>query len=123
MDPMALRAGAALFDAGRYFEAHEVWEGPWLREPDPQVRRFLQALIQLAAGLHKLRSPAGGASAARLFARAMAKLADLPDELEGHDVAGLRRAAGGWGASIAASGRVGSPTLGAYLAGGLSPPP
>jgi uncharacterized protein len=100
MDRTALLAGVALFDAGRYFEAHEVWEGPWLTEPDPQVRRFLQALIQMAAGFHKLRSPAGEASASRLLGKGLAKLADLPDELLGIDVAGLRRAAREWKVSL-----------------------
>lgn len=100
MDRTALLAGVALFDAGHYFEAHEVWERPWLTEPDPEVRRFLQALIQLAAGFHKLRSPGGGPSAARLLGKAIAKLADLPDELQGADVAGLRQAARQWEASL-----------------------
>ena len=100
MDRTALLAGVALFDTGRYFEAHEVWEGPWLTEQDPEVRRFLQALIQLAAGFHKLRSPAGEAPSASLLRKAIAKLADLPDELQGIDVASLRQAAREWEASL-----------------------
>ncbi len=96
MDPTALLAGAALFDSGRYFEAHEVWERPWLREPDPQVRRFYQALIQLAAGFHKLRAAGNLESARRLLRKANAKLADLPDALAGMHLAELRRAAQAW---------------------------
>ena len=39
------RRGIELFNAGRFFEAHEVWEDAWRpgaglrREPDPAVRQ------------------------------------------------------------------------------------
>ncbi|HEX9574514.1 MAG TPA: DUF309 domain-containing protein, partial [Myxococcales bacterium] len=48
----ALRRGAALFDQGRFWDAHEAWEEAWLEE-DGEVRLFLQGLIQVAAGYHK----------------------------------------------------------------------
>jgi len=47
-----LRRGAALFEAGRFFEAHEVWEEAWLEEFGDK-RLALQGLIQLAAALYK----------------------------------------------------------------------
>ena len=50
--PGALRRGAALFDQGRFWEAHEAWEEAWLEE-EGEVRLFLQGLIQVAAGYHK----------------------------------------------------------------------
>ena len=50
-DRAALRAGAALFDAGRYWDAHEAWEEIWQRERRP-IRSFYQGLIQVAAALH-----------------------------------------------------------------------
>ena len=46
-----LRAGAALFDAQRYWDAHEEWEELWQRERRP-IRSFYQGLIQIAAGFH-----------------------------------------------------------------------
>lgn len=47
-----LAAGVCLFDAGRFFEAHEVWEDAWRTETGP-TRLALQGLIQIAAGFHK----------------------------------------------------------------------
>lgn len=46
-----LRRGAALFDAGEFWEAHEVWEAIWQSESRP-IRSFYQGLIQIAAGYH-----------------------------------------------------------------------
>ncbi|MEW5978854.1 MAG: DUF309 domain-containing protein [Acidobacteriota bacterium] len=46
--------GIALFNAGRFWEAHEAWEEIWLNHPE-DGRFFIQALIQLAAGYHQLR--------------------------------------------------------------------
>jgi hypothetical protein len=48
----ALDEGIRRFDAGRFFDAHEVWEGAWLLETG-EVRKGLQGLIQIAAGFHK----------------------------------------------------------------------
>jgi len=48
----ALAAGARHFDAGRFFEAHEVWEDAWRVESGP-ARLLLQGLIQVAAGFQK----------------------------------------------------------------------
>lgn len=46
-----LREGAALFDARRFWDAHEAWEEVWQEEPRP-IRSFYQGLIQIAAGFH-----------------------------------------------------------------------
>jgi predicted metal-dependent hydrolase len=43
-------AGIQFFNAGDYFEAHEVWEELWHETAGPQ-RRFFQGLIQTAVGL------------------------------------------------------------------------
>lgn len=48
--------GLDAFNAGRFYEAHELWEARWLVEPDAQVKTMLQGLIQLAAAGHKLRT-------------------------------------------------------------------
>ncbi|HKZ59127.1 MAG TPA: DUF309 domain-containing protein [Candidatus Thermoplasmatota archaeon] len=41
--------GADLFNAGRFFDCHEVWEDVWNAQP-PAERHFLQGLIQIAVG-------------------------------------------------------------------------
>jgi len=55
--PDPLRQGAALFARGEWWEAHEAWEGPWREASGDgrplQDRHFIQALILLAAALHK----------------------------------------------------------------------
>ena len=67
-----LERGRALFDGGRYFEAHEVWEELWHRERG-EGRKALQGLIQIAAGLYKagLGQPRG---CVRLLEAGLSKL-------------------------------------------------
>ena len=48
-----LGEGVKFFNAGSYFEAHEVWEDLW-RETAGPVRRFYQGLIQAAVAMHHL---------------------------------------------------------------------
>ena len=81
--------GRAAFDRGDYFAAHELWEEVWREAEDPE-RRWLQGLIQVAAGLHQL-ARSRPAPAARLMARALLKLADAPAELGGIDIDALRQ--------------------------------
>lgn len=64
MDPYDPRylAGIVLFNAGDYFEAHEVWEDLWAESHGDQ-RRFFQGLIQAAVGLcHFGNGNLGGAA-------------------------------------------------------------
>lgn len=78
-------AGAALFNAGEYWEAHEAWEALWLRS-EGQERRLLAGVILLAAALHKgrkMKNPRGGR---RNYDKALAHLEHLPDRYEGVEV-------------------------------------
>ncbi len=80
--------GRRLFDAGAYWECHEALEGAWLRA-DGIDRAFLGGVILLAAALHKARamgSPRGGR---RNFAKALRRLAVVPDVWFGVDVRDL----------------------------------
>ncbi len=70
------QAGIAFFNAGDFFEAHEVWEDLW-HECEPADRRFFQSLIQAAVALyHSGRGNAEGAD--RLLARGRQKSRDYP---------------------------------------------
>ncbi len=69
-----IEEGRALFNAGRFFEAHEAWEDAW-RQETGRGRRLLQGLIQIAAGLHKASGGAAGACA-RLLEAGLEKIAD-----------------------------------------------
>jgi hypothetical protein len=82
--------GAHLFDAGEFFEAHEVWEERWRVATDKVEREFLQGLIQIAAAFHKLLVMKSAAAASRLLARGLAKLDACPPEVDGMDLAALR---------------------------------
>ena len=43
-----LRQGIRLFNKGRFFESHEVWEGLYA-EAEDEHKPFLEGLVQLAA--------------------------------------------------------------------------
>jgi predicted metal-dependent hydrolase len=49
------REGLDLFNAGRFFECHEVWEKLWLDEGDADRAQVLKGLLQAAIALHHFR--------------------------------------------------------------------
>ncbi len=51
-----LRAGIALYNAGRYLAAHEPLETKWLEAPRGERDDCLQGLIQATAAVHKSRT-------------------------------------------------------------------
>lgn len=86
-DQRAFEEGAARFNRGQWWEAHESWEGPWLTAGG-QDRAFLQALILLAAALH--RRWHAGSLTHRNFHKAVKYLDTLPDEYGGVALTRLR---------------------------------
>jgi predicted metal-dependent hydrolase len=74
----ALEAGRALFNARRFFDAHEAWEAAWLTETGPD-KLLLQGLIIAAAGCHKV-TVAEPRGAVKLLSRALELLAPFPDD-------------------------------------------
>jgi len=90
MDPLRQwRQGLAAYRQGRYFEAHEHWEDLWRAEPPGERKLCLQALVQLAAGLHKLRSGIRPRGAPALLERAADKLSRVSRPCFGVDPARL----------------------------------
>ena len=49
MSRRLLLRGVAAFNAGRFLTAHEIWEAVW-NETVGEEKRFVQGLVQLAAG-------------------------------------------------------------------------
>ncbi|ANE44245.1 DUF309 domain-containing protein [Deinococcus puniceus] len=86
-DSEAWQEGIRLFNARHWWEAHEAWEGVWLRATGEE-RACLSALILLAAALHKRWHH--GSLAHRNFTKAEQYLDTLPAEYAGIDLAGLR---------------------------------
>jgi hypothetical protein len=74
--PREYTEGIVHFNAGRYYEAHEVWEEIWLRSQGAE-KVFYQMLIQSAVGLHHFgRSNPVGARG--MYTRVVDKLGGLP---------------------------------------------
>ncbi|WP_291424830.1 DUF309 domain-containing protein [Deinococcus sp.] len=82
-----LRRGAQLFNAGQWWEAHEAWEEVWARSGG-QERHFVQALILLAAALHKRWHH--GSLTHRNYDKALRYLDLLPAEYDGVNLEQLR---------------------------------
>ncbi len=110
---LALQRGVALFNATKFFEAHEVWEDQWRLESG-EPRLFLQGLIQVAAGFVKLQrgSPRG---AALNLQKGAEKLALLGPSLHGIDLEALLASVSQWRQTAVAMSLSGShdfdPTL------------
>jgi uncharacterized protein len=81
----ALRRGVRLFNRGRYFTAQQLFEESWQRARGPE-RGFLEALVQLAAGMH-LRTRRGAVRGAEhLLVRALVTFEDWKPSAYGVDV-------------------------------------
>ena len=89
-----------LWNAQKYYEAHDVIEQLWLVERNAELSRFYQALIQAAGAFvhlqknfqhpshakHSRRLP----PATRLFELALENLEDLPNEFRALDLVRFR---------------------------------
>ena len=82
-DPRYL-AGVLFFNAGDFFEAHEVWEDLWA-ESHGDDRRFVQGLIQAAVGLFHFDSGNLG-GAAKLYRSSRDYMAPVGSPFWGLDV-------------------------------------
>jgi uncharacterized protein len=90
--------GIELFNAGRFFECHEVWEEVWKRATSAE-KLFFQGMIQAAVAiLHAQRGNPRGARST--WAKARAKLDPLPAEHMGIALAELRDAVEAFVASV-----------------------
>lgn len=83
------RRGVELFNAGEFYECHEVLEDVW-RPSSGEERLFLQAVIHVAVGLyhHEQGNPIGAELQLR---KALSKLAGYLPVYRGIDTARLYR--------------------------------
>jgi predicted metal-dependent hydrolase len=77
--------GVALFNRGAYFQSHEVWEDGWNVAEDRE-KKFLGALIQMAAALHLRFERGGGRGTRNLLVQALTALEDYRPTHHGVDV-------------------------------------
>lgn len=99
--------GIEHFNAGRYFDAHEVWEEIWLRSSG-DTKVFYQMLIQAAVGLHHYER--GNARGARgMHANVVDKLERLPSFLMSVDLGDFSRQFRGFFAELIENNDEGAP--------------
>jgi predicted metal-dependent hydrolase len=77
--------GVELFNAGRFWHAHEAWEMVWQRHVEDE-RLFLQGLIQLAAAYHHLFVTQNHRGVLNNFEKARTKLEPFSPEYLGVNV-------------------------------------
>jgi predicted metal-dependent hydrolase len=94
--------GIRLFNARRFYDAHEVWEDVW-RESHGQEKRFLQGLIQAAVALHH-HSTGNLGGAYSLMVRGGKNLAACPQEFGGIRVDTLLESLARWRAALESGG-------------------
>jgi predicted metal-dependent hydrolase len=90
----AFQKGVAEFNHGHFYECHDTLEDLWAGVRGPS-RDFFQGLIQVAVGFYHLgnENPVG---AARLFDRALKRLAGYPGQYAGVDLDALRSTVAEW---------------------------
>jgi predicted metal-dependent hydrolase len=92
------RRGIGLFNARRFFEAHEAWEELWLVEVEPE-KTLLQGLIQVAAAFHH-HGRGNRRGTQSLLAAGLAKLRSFPDDHRGLALGVLRAEAELWAGEL-----------------------
>jgi predicted metal-dependent hydrolase len=95
-NPSNIQSGLELFNGGRFFDAHEVWEDAWREIPrDRAARRHVQGLVQMAVAFHHWTT--GNAVGARsVLARSLRNLHGAESSFSSIDVARLRSDAEFW---------------------------
>lgn len=88
--PLALD-GFAAFNAGHYWEQHELLEHAWNAEPRP-VRELYQGILQVGVALHQIEN-GRWAGAIKLMRRGLNRLDPLPARCMGVDLESFRRQA------------------------------
>jgi sugar phosphate isomerase/epimerase/predicted metal-dependent hydrolase len=89
--PAGVIEGIELFNAGEYYEAHEVIEHEWHAERGP-VRRLYQGILQIGVGLHHTRA-GNYRGAVLLLTDGIQKTAEFAPDYRGVDTARLVREA------------------------------
>lgn len=90
-----LREGVDLFNDGRFFEAHEVWEEVW-RSTTPEPKDLLQGLIQVAVAMVHHRDRGRPSVARRVLAKGARRVEPYRPSALGLDLDDLLGAVERW---------------------------
>jgi len=85
-----LGRGVELFNSGRYWDAHEVWEHEWMPDRKGPESGFYKGLIQVAAGYHKATVQLQPNGCVKLLRSGLDKLDPMPGEFLGVALARFR---------------------------------
>lgn len=86
------RLAREYFNEGKFFQAHEAWEGAWRKAQGTPDEEFYKGLAQIGAGYtHYRRENAHGAKT--LLRRGLTRIREYGDQYAGLDVEGLAQAA------------------------------
>jgi len=96
----ALAVGLRCYRNREFFDAHEHWEGEWLRAAEPE-KTFLQALIQIAAAFHHFERK-NVVGAASLLRASLRKLELYPTAFGELDVDAIRQSVRAWLSALGA---------------------
>lgn len=104
--PPEVRIGAALFNAGLFFECHEWFEGVWKVTRGPE-KDLYQGVVQAAAAFYHFEK--GNAhGCATLMRKARARLALYPARVSGLDLGGFGAGLAQWDAHFNGGARPGA---------------
>jgi uncharacterized protein len=99
----AVRIGAALFNAGLYFECHEWFEGLW-KATSGREKDLLQGIVQAAAAFYHFEK--GNAhGCATLMRKARARLARYPSHALGLDLGRFAEELARWDTHVGGGAR------------------
>ncbi len=87
--------GIELFNGGRFYDSHEVWEDIW-RSTTPEPKNLFQGLIQIAAALHQFLDLHRQEAPSRTLAKARVRLEPYVPDACGLDIASLLDQVGVW---------------------------
>lgn len=97
-DGRDLQRGVALFNAGLFFECHELVEGLWKASPGPD-KGFYHGIVQAAAAFYHYEKH-NRHGAVTLLTKAIPKLASYPSPYLGIDLESFRLSLQPWAAAF-----------------------
>lgn len=86
--PVVAREAIAKFNAGEYYEQHDLLEALWMETESP-VRQLYQAILQIGIAYYQIEQE-NRRGAIKMLSRALRWIDYLPESCQGVDVTQLR---------------------------------